>query len=492
LITFTYHFGFHTAVAVFDWITRQSMPEAVLWVGQLLNILAVIVLYPLAVKIGRNRWAGVVAVLVAGLLSQMPNFYVNWGRYTQLTGQVILPVAAWLIWNTIIPASDNSQSRDKEKPDGFAGKMILNCLALGGLALTHYRVLILAIIFLVCIWVIYSRRETFRSILIKTVWLGIGSGFLFLPWFIRVFGGRIMKILAHQLTTSAARAIETDPQLKSIGNFSSYLPPLLWILLVVVIGLGLWRREKGILLIGLWWCGNFLAANPFWLGLPGAGAVTSFTVFIAIYIPAGIFAGVAAGWLIDQKITAKDFLLKIQPALSIGGVILLIAVGVLGARQRMNDLQPSTYSLVTRPDILASTWIQKNTPPEARLLVNSFPAFRDYVIVGSDGGWWLPLLARRQTTVPPINYGFEKDPWPGYRDQINALTLEIRAKNIQNPDIPLFLRDNDISHVYIGQLQGMVNSGGPLFTAEQLLADSNYKLVYQQDRVWIFQVQRTP
>ena len=42
------------------------MPKAVLWIGQLLNILAVMVLYPMAIKVGRNRWAGVVAVLVAG------------------------------------------------------------------------------------------------------------------------------------------------------------------------------------------------------------------------------------------------------------------------------------------------------------------------------------------------------------------------------------------------------------------------------------------
>ncbi|MCX6036049.1 MAG: hypothetical protein NTV38_13930, partial [Chloroflexi bacterium] len=103
--TLTYHFGFHSAAAVFDWITRLDMSKAVLWVGQLLNVLAVIVLYPLATKVGCSRWAGVVAVLVAGLLSPMPMFYVNWGRYTQLAGQVILPVAVWVIWNTLTSSS---------------------------------------------------------------------------------------------------------------------------------------------------------------------------------------------------------------------------------------------------------------------------------------------------------------------------------------------------------------------------------------------------
>jgi hypothetical protein len=489
LTTFTYHFGFHSAAAVFDWITRLDMSRAVLWVGQLLNVLAVIVLYPLATKIGRNQWAGVVAVLVAGLLSPMPMFYVNWGRYTQLAGQVILPVAVWVIWNTLTPGPLSSP---KEAPKGRGesiGMLTIGCVALGGLALTHYRVLIFAVIFLATLWILYARRETTRPMLLKTFWVGAGAGLLFLPWFVRVFGGRILQIFAHQMTTSAAMAVEANPQLGGTGNISMYLPSILWLALPVVIGFGMWRREKNLILICLWWYANLLAANPYWLGLPGAGVLDSFTVFIAAYIPAGIIVGAAAGWLDDRKITAPGQQSKIHTAFSLGVVILLIGAGFWGARQGLNEVQPSKFSLVTRPDILAATWIQENTAPEARLLVNSLPAFGNSVIVGSDGGWWLPLLTRQQTTVPPINYTFEQDPWPGYRDQINALTFEIQAKGIQNPDVLSQLKDRGISYVYVGQLQGQVNSGGPLFTVEQLLADPSFRLVYHQDRVWIFQIQ---
>jgi hypothetical protein len=37
----------------------------------------------------------VLAVLAAGLLTPMPMYYVNRGRYTQLAGQVVLPAALW-------------------------------------------------------------------------------------------------------------------------------------------------------------------------------------------------------------------------------------------------------------------------------------------------------------------------------------------------------------------------------------------------------------
>ncbi len=241
-------------------------------------------------------------------------------------------------------------------------------------------------------------------------------------------------------------------------------------------------------MISLWWFANLLAANPYWLGLPGAGILDTFAVLIAAYIPAGILVGAAAGWLVSRKIVAPALRSKIHPVFSLEAVVLLIGIGLWGASQRLRDVQPYLSVLAARPDILAATWIQENTPPETQLLANSFPAFSNSVIVGSDGGWWLPLLAHRHTTIPPITYSFEQDPWPGYRDQVNSLTFEVQAKGIQDPDVLSQLKDRKISYIYIGQRQGQVNSAGPLFTASQLLTDPNFRLVYHQDRVWIFQI----
>jgi hypothetical protein len=494
LNTFTYHFGFHSAVAVFDWITHLDITKAVLWVGQLLNVFAVIALYPLAAKVGRSQWAGVVAVLVAGILSPMPMYYVNWGRYTQLTGQVILPVAVWVIWNIL---TSNSSSSPDHNPAGKTTRVprisvFVGCIALGGLALTHYRILILALVFLVIFWVLFTRRNTIRWIFTHTLWLGVGAGLLFLPWFLRVFSGRIVQIFAHQIATSADQAVAADPQLVGVGVISTYLPSIIWLLLLVVLGLGIWRREKDFVMIGLWWFGNILISNPSWFGLPGTGFVTSFTVFIAFYIPAGILLGVSISWLKGLKIPIINLPClhtRIRKALSIVMAILIIGVGFSETSHRLRDVKPATFSLATRPDVLAAKWILENTPSDARFLVNSFPAFLNSIIAGSDGGWWLPLLSQRDTTLPPFTYGFEKDPWPGYRVAILSLTLDIKAKGIQNPAVLSQLRDRGITYIYVGQLQGLVNSGGALFTVEQLLAEPSFRLAYHQDRVWIFQIQ---
>ena len=95
---FTYHFGFHSTAAALHWITGLPAPTATLWTGQLLNGLACLVLYPLVFRMTGSRWASVWAVLLTGLLSPLPMKMVNWGRYTQLAGMVILPSAGWLTW----------------------------------------------------------------------------------------------------------------------------------------------------------------------------------------------------------------------------------------------------------------------------------------------------------------------------------------------------------------------------------------------------------
>jgi hypothetical protein len=122
---FTYHFGFHSAVAVLHWLTALGSMAATLWGGQILNGLAALALYPLALRVVERRWAGVWAVLLAGLLSPMPMFYVNWGRYTQLAGQVILPAAVWLTWEAVDLAERKWRL------------LALTALAAAGLALTH-------------------------------------------------------------------------------------------------------------------------------------------------------------------------------------------------------------------------------------------------------------------------------------------------------------------------------------------------------------------
>jgi hypothetical protein len=474
LQTLTYHFGFHTLVACFHWITRLSLPQSTLWTGQILNALSVIALYPLATRVGRNQWAGTAVLLFAGLLFPMPMFYVNWGRYTQLTGQVILPIAILFTWITL----------ESRKTDWRS--IGLACIIFTGLALTHYKVLLFAIPFFLVFIVLNFRQIQEFAVMKKTLWVGTGAGVLFLPWFIHVFMGKLPSLYAQKVAASASQVLSSTSQPNSIGDLFLYLPAGIWFILPIIVGWGLWRREKSVGLISLWWFLIFLAANPQWLRLPGSGVINNFDVLIAWYIPAGVIMGGATGWIANgwKEIEKGSFTFNYSVLL----LIIAAGIGLWGARQRLGDLHVAQYSLAARPDMRAATWIEENTPPDALFLVNSFLAYRDTTAVGSDGGWWLPLIALRRTTLPPINYGTEQIPDPDFRASIRELATSIQQKGVANSDVIKLLEQWGVTYVYIGQQQGHVNYDGPVIEPEQMLANpGNFSLSYHQDRTWVFQ-----
>jgi hypothetical protein len=484
LQTLTYHFGFHTYAVVFHWITRLSLTQSVLWTGQILNGLAVIGLYPLATRIGKNKWGGIVAIVLAGLVFQMPMFYVNWGRYTQLAGLAILPAAVYIAWTTLDSRKTNWRL------------IILSWIVLGGLALTHYRVIIFASIFYFAYLLVNFSSGSLLNKLGRTFLSALGAFLIFLPWLIHVFSGRILYIFSKQITTLPRQASTFQQQYNTIGDIFVYLPPIVWIILPILISWGLWRREKGVALLSLWWFLILLATNPQWINLPGAGAITNFTVLISSYFLAAIVIGSAFSWLIDdwkmksnpegEHLSPRQKQPRTWSGITLTIIILLISLW--GFRQRMTNLETSKHSLFTRPDLLAAAWIKEHSPSDAQFIVNSFFAFSNYVIVGSDGGWWLPLSSYHRTTQPPINYGTEGGPRPDYREWVNALTASIQSKGIDDPDILEMLSDRGITHVYIGQKQGSVNSPSPLLDPDHLNASSHFIPIYHKDRVWVFEI----
>jgi hypothetical protein len=476
MTTFTYHFGFHAQAAVWHWITGLDLPHSVLWVGQILNALGVVTLIPLAMRLHRSPWAALGAVTLAGLLSPMPMYYVNWGRYTQLAGQVILPVAIYLIWRILEPPAPGEAQWNVRHA-------ALCWITLGGLALTHYRVLIFAVLFYPAYLLLNLKRYPFKILIARIVWSGIGAALIFLPWFVHVFSGQLMAITSGQLTAPVGQGSDLSV---TVSNAFAYLPEAVWLCLPPLFIWGLWRRERNTLVIGLWWLILFLAVNPQWFGLSGASVISNFAVLIATYLPASLLVGGATGWLIQSLKPLEVKSVRLHKASLFIAATLLCLGALWGARQRLQDIQVASHALATRTDLRAAAWIEENLPEEAHFLVNSFTAYGGSAVAGSDGGWWLPIIAHRSTTLPPLTYVAESGPRPDYRIWVNSLTQEIEAKGIDHPDVLRMLQERGVTHVYIGQLQGMVNSGGHALDINQLLASPHYQPLYHQDRVWIF------
>jgi hypothetical protein len=146
--------------------------------------------------------------------------------------------------------------------------------------------------------------------------------------------------------------------------------------------------------------------------LPGANLMQSFAVLIALYIPVGL----SAGWLIGE--VAKAIANRWQPFGKIAITILLLLAIVWGAWKTHALADPNSFAMVTQPDRRAMNWIRENTPQDSRFLVEGFAIYGGTSIVGSDAGWWIPLLARRANTHPGrlhSNPGqLDQQPEPGF------------------------------------------------------------------------------
>jgi hypothetical protein len=469
--SFTYHFGFHSHVAVLAWSTGIDTLRIVILTGQIANIAAVFTLYPLALRLGRSRWAGVVALLIAGLLVSIPMTYVNWGRYTQLAGQAILPVAIYLAWEFLT---------ERDRSWALLG---ITALTLAGLVLTHYRVTVFAACFFPAFVVLVGSHLPWR------VWIGRGillasvTGILVVFWLARILSGKLPTILgaiAAQSMENGGDVARTET-LHAINTTARFLPALLWYALLLSIFWALWRRNRSTLVVAMWWLLAFLVVNPYLVGLPGTGTMTNFALFLAAYVPAALLVGTTAGWLLRR--------LHAPVALACTALVITILT-CWGVVMRLNDVNIAPHTFVTAADLRAAAWIEQHTAADAQFLINGFFP-NEAAVVGSDAGWWLPLLAHRQTTVPPLLYIAEQGPRPAYRQWVNEVYTTLYTYGIDHPATLELLRERDITHVYIGQQQGTVGYNGTeqRLVAEQLDNSPHFRTVYHHDQVWVFALQ---
>ncbi|MCS7247287.1 MAG: hypothetical protein NZ840_03500 [Anaerolineales bacterium] len=486
LQSLTYHFGFHAAVAVYALLGGLSAAKATLVVGQILNVFAVTSLSALSWKISKgNRWATLFSWVLAGFVFFMPMYYTNWGRYTQLCGQVLLPIVVLLLWELMEKGYYEGSKKwgvkwVRERP---WREILLVAVVTSGLALIHYRVFLFMLGCIPALLVLtYSRqhgREQFTDLV-----LGGVIGFLFyLPWFTKVYGGKLYQGFVRGITTSPSALSDYAWEYNAIGNLGTYLPVPVWVLLVVSIVWGIWRQDKRIFFVAAWWGVVLLMANPDWIGLPGAGLLSNFAVFIAIYLPAALILGTVLAWLME---TIQAQIRSIAQILGLGAVVVTL---LLTWRSRIQDIQPDLHAMATGQDLRAMEWIQANTPQQTRILVNSFFAYGGSTVVGSDGGWWIPFLTKRKISVPPMPYTAEEGPFPNYVEYVNSLRRMIEEKGYVHPDVVAELKARGYEYAYIGEKQGRVNYDGPVVMKPKLmLASGLYELAYHKGRVWVLRI----
>jgi hypothetical protein len=467
LNTFTYHYGFHANAAFFHWLTGMPVAQSVILVGQFANVLSVGGAYVLTVRLGDSRGAGVWAVALTAFVNMIPAYFVNWGRYTQLTGQAIVPALA-VCWLVVLST-----------PMMRWRIAVLAVVLTASLMLTHYIVTIFAALLvlalLVGLVVTNPQWRTVGRLVWRSAAMGSAALVLAAPWLLNTLNGFLTRNVAGHIAQhdpAAAVAIAFPPV------WPLYVALPLLVLAAAGVGAAWAQGRRWLPVLAAWACLVLAVTSPDLVGLSGRGVVNVPTAYMALYMIVVPLAAYAVHACVKLIAAQRAWL---QASLTVAG---LIGVSVWGVHWQQRILVPE-HMLFTPADAAAMKWIARETPADARFLVDMFPAYNDTLFVGSDGGWWIPLLTHRHTTLPPITYGSERAADPQYYQQINQFAWALRKDPLPSVQGLRLLRSAGIDYVYSGAHVDATRTLDP----QMLRTSESLRVVYERDGVVIFALQ---
>jgi hypothetical protein len=504
LTTLTYHFGFHANAAFVHWLTGFEVTQSVLIGAQVLIACSVMSLALLLVLLNTSLWAGVWAVLLAGFVLTIPTYFVNWGRYTQLTGHLVLvaTLASWILLTEQVARTAAAQrwSGLWRAVAQHWRLLLLAALMTAALLLTHYRVTLFGALFVgsyLLALLLVARSGRVVVAVLGAVLPGVALALLVaLPWLLNVLEGYLLRNATGMVRTESS-VVQSGGTVNLVMIYPFYMPRFVIGAAFVGLLVAIWQRHWRMVLPAVWALLLVLTVVPQVVGLFGSGLIDYLTGYSALYLTLPLLVG----YLVAQVQVGASTLLgwwKVPGVVAWVLVVLLLVGGVAWwGPTRLNVVHGRTQ-LVTQADMAAMRWIREQTSPDARFLVNSFPAYGGTLIVGSDAGWWVPLLTGRDSMLPPITYGLELAEEPDYAQQINTLAADLRGLPLTDstpvvldPTTPAALRrlrEAGIDYVYSGATAPSGDADVDYIDTERLVASPAYELVYRQDGVEIFRL----
>ncbi|MHB1417464.1 MAG: hypothetical protein ACYC1C_19635 [Chloroflexota bacterium] len=468
---FTYHFGFHLQVVFLHWLTGIDLAQGVLFVGQLLSGLMVFPTYLLASHLARDRRAGLVAALIVGLVSTTPAYYVTWSRYPQLAGLVVLPAAVVLVSHLL----GRPNPRAALEAVASRGQVLvlgaLAALAIAGQVLTHPRVALLMFAYVLAEMVVLlaqRRLPVTRSLTLKTPLVPTAAlAVLFLvPWVGRLAESRVAGAMLGASASSPELFAGFPYNLFTSGN-ERYLVPLAAVGLLV----GLIRRQRYAPVLLLWVALSLAMANLGAMGIPVNLVLSNESVGIALFLPLAVAIGCTAG------MACTGLRLEKWPApLRAAAGSALVVGGVLGFASLTGIVNPVCV-LATGADLDAIEWVRLHTPESAAFLVNS-RLWQSNTHAGTDAGYWLPALASRRASLPPLGYDHGNE---AEVEQVRQLAQSVESAPPPDAEqVHQAMQQQGLSYIFLG------SQGGPLHP-EQFMNSPDFRLVYTNGQAWVFE-----
>jgi hypothetical protein len=426
-----------------------------------------------------GRSGAIVGAAVVGLFCFQPAFYVNWGRFTQLASQTLMPIA-WLV--TLETMALFSQEWVGWRAPSVRAKLIwaatLTGLLTAAVFLLHFRVANFYLPFLLIGLLVRSwprQRRQWAGLFVGVLAIGLCSLFLILPTLWAAFTAYLGSI--HY----GATAVDTAIRQASIQQYYTFywasfavLAAQPWLLMVSLLAtvVGLLRRNV-LAVICLFWVGFlFLEGNAYRLGIPLLMITNLSGIVIMFYIPISLVIGGAAQELI-QLLPQRG-----RTALATMGLIGLLAAGLPAAWARAHQLELYRF-FVTPADVQAMEWIRTNVPADARFAVNT-EFWLPTLPHGTDAGYWLPYFTQRSTTAGVMimrgDYAKQVKVWSEA-----VVQLESDLTTVDE------LRGLGVEYIYIGARGDFRNPGLRL---EWLKQSPALQVLYEDDGVAILRINK--
>lgn len=214
-----------------------------------------------------------------------------------------------------------------------------------------------------------------------------------------------------------------------------------------------------------------------WAGWPAAAQAAG-VALVAWALHAGrSIASAPRAAAAPAPVGSRGGVTRAVPALAI------TALAVAGAWRMRDIVNPATV-IVQAPDVAAAAWIRAHTPATARFVVTTAP-WHLGTYRGLDGGYWLPLLAGRATTMPAALYTYGT---PADVRAVGALAATVaRGDGLDDAALREAMTAAGADYIYIGPASAGKREA---FSVVRLRNHPDLVGVYDRDGAAVFRRRR--
>lgn len=472
-----YHLGLYALTGSLQVLADIPAHQALLWMAQALNALCGLgVFIFLSKKV--SPLAGLAGMTVAGIFSFQPALYFSWSRFTQVSSQTILLIAAFAVWEAISAwKADGKKNRIPALAlTGISGLLI------AGVFLLHFRAaaFMLPLVVVICIYE-FATAIKFKKHILRTV-IGIAaiavlSIVLILPALVPAMDFYVDQ----RATPNETGELEPSKKLTENEYFANYDIQALyeigakkWMIGLTLLGIlvGLLRKNRALILITTAWILTLFGIGLLYRLNISLLAFTNMTgMMIMLYLPIGVITGILAEDLWQL------FSLQKHAKWANGLQWAVLFLAVIAAIYRLGEVQ-DFRQFMTASDEKAMNWIEKNTPKDAVFAVHTYYWLPDSPH-GSDAGYFIPYYADRRTTTGTMIASLG----PGY-EEVLVRSEAVISLYSPSPDIDA-LCELGVDYLYDGAKNPF---DGRQFNISAIQQAAGVHSIYQDSGVSIYKL----